>query len=85
MFYSVSTYNNLGFLWLNFYILSSFSLGVKRPGREADHSPPSSSEVKKCVELYLHSQYAFMAWCLVKYREFTLPLEVFRAVIAQSV
>jgi hypothetical protein len=31
-----------------------FYLGVKRPGREADHSPPSSSEVKECVELYLH-------------------------------
>jgi hypothetical protein len=31
------------------------SLEVKRPGREADHSPPSSAEVKKCVELYLHS------------------------------
>jgi hypothetical protein len=29
--------------------------GVKRPGREADHSPPSSAEVKKCVVLYLHS------------------------------
>jgi hypothetical protein len=29
--------------------------GVKRPGREADHSPPSSAEVKECVELYLHS------------------------------
>jgi hypothetical protein len=28
--------------------------GVKRPGREADHSPPSSAEVKECVELYLH-------------------------------
>jgi hypothetical protein len=27
--------------------------GVKRPGREADHSPPSSAEVKECVELYL--------------------------------
>jgi hypothetical protein len=27
---------------------------MKRPGREADHSPPSSAEVKKCVELYLH-------------------------------
>jgi hypothetical protein len=26
------------------------SLGVKRPGREADHSPPSSAEVKECVE-----------------------------------
>jgi hypothetical protein len=28
---------------------------VKRPGREADHSPPSSAEVKECVELDLHS------------------------------
>jgi hypothetical protein len=24
--------------------------GVKRPGREADHSPPSSAEVKECVD-----------------------------------
>jgi hypothetical protein len=31
------------------------SLGVKRPGGEADHSPPSSAEVKESVELYLHS------------------------------
>jgi hypothetical protein len=31
------------------------SLGVKRPGREADHSPPSSAEVKEWAELYLHS------------------------------
>jgi len=23
-------------------------------GREADHSPPSRAEVKKCVELYLY-------------------------------
>jgi hypothetical protein len=29
--------------------------GVKRAGHEADHSPPSSAEVKECVELYLHS------------------------------
>jgi hypothetical protein len=29
--------------------------GVKRPGRETDHSLPSSVEVKECVELYLHS------------------------------
>jgi hypothetical protein len=32
-------------------------LEVKRPGREADHSPPSSAEVKECVELYLLSLY----------------------------
>jgi hypothetical protein len=31
------------------------SLGVKRPGREADHSPPSSAEVEEWVELYFHS------------------------------
>jgi hypothetical protein len=31
------------------------SLGLKRLGREADHSPPSSAEVKECVELYIHS------------------------------
>jgi hypothetical protein len=24
-------------------------------GREADHSPPSSTEVKEWVEMYLHS------------------------------
>jgi hypothetical protein len=29
-------------------------LGVKRPGRESDNSPPSSAEVKEWVELYLH-------------------------------
>jgi hypothetical protein len=29
--------------------------GVKRPGRKTDHSPLSSTEVKECVELYLHS------------------------------
>jgi hypothetical protein len=36
------------------WVPSALSLGVKRPGREADHSPPSSAEVKG-VELYLHS------------------------------
>jgi hypothetical protein len=30
-------------------------LGCKAAGREADHSPPSSAEVKECVELYFHS------------------------------
>jgi len=30
-------------------------LGVKRPGRAIDHPTPSSTEVKKRVELYLYS------------------------------
>jgi hypothetical protein len=37
------------------WLTGDLSLEVKRPGREADHSPPSSAEVKECVELYLHS------------------------------
>jgi hypothetical protein len=37
------------------WVTGALSLGVKRPGHEADHSPPSSAEVKKCMELYLHA------------------------------
>jgi hypothetical protein len=35
------------------------SLGIKQAGREADHSPPSSAEIKECVELYLRSPIRF--------------------------
>jgi hypothetical protein len=37
------------------WIPEPLSLGVKRPAREADHSSPSSAEVKEWVELYLRS------------------------------
>jgi hypothetical protein len=39
----------------NQWVPRTLSLGVKRPWREADHSPPPSAEVKECVELLLHS------------------------------
>jgi hypothetical protein len=29
------------------WVPGAFSLGLKRPGREADHLPPTSAEVKK--------------------------------------
>jgi hypothetical protein len=29
------------------WVPGALSLGVKRPGREADHSPPSSAQVKE--------------------------------------
>jgi hypothetical protein len=32
-----------------------FSPEVKQMDREADHSPPTSAEVKKNVDLYIHS------------------------------
>jgi hypothetical protein len=41
------------------WIIGAPSLGIKRPGREADHSPTSSAEIKECVELYLHSPIRF--------------------------
>jgi hypothetical protein len=37
------------------WVPGALSQGLKRPGREADHSPPSTAEVKESVELYLHS------------------------------
>jgi hypothetical protein len=51
--------------------------GVKRPGREADHSPPTSTEVKTMWIYTSTSPYAFMTQCLVKHRDnFTLPLPI---------
>jgi hypothetical protein len=37
------------------WVLVALSLQVKQRGHEADYSPPSSAEVKECMELYLHS------------------------------
>jgi hypothetical protein len=37
------------------WVQGPLSVGVKRPGREADHSSPSSAEVKEWLELYIHS------------------------------
>jgi hypothetical protein len=42
------------------------SLGVKRAGREADHSHPCSAEVKNACSCTSTLQYAFMVWCSVK-------------------
>jgi hypothetical protein len=42
-------------------VLEDLSLGVKRPGREANHSPPASAEVKKMWLYTSTPPYAFMA------------------------
>jgi hypothetical protein len=40
--------------------------GVKRPGREADHSPQSSVARSTVLELYLYQPpHVFIAWCLI--------------------
>jgi len=38
--------------------------GVKRPGREADHSTPSSAEVKNAWRYTSTPQHVFVVWCL---------------------
>jgi hypothetical protein len=49
-------------------------MGVKRPERVADHSPPSSAEVKNAWGYTSTPQSAFKAWYLVKHRDFTFTL-----------
>jgi hypothetical protein len=45
--------------------------GIKLPGREADHSPPFSAEVKNEWNYTSTPQYVFMAWCLINGHVFT--------------
>jgi hypothetical protein len=52
------------------WVPGALSLGEKRLGCEADHSPPSSAEVKNAWS-YTSTQYAFMVWCLVKKKAWT--------------
>jgi hypothetical protein len=47
------------------WVLGALSSGVKRQGREADHSPPVSAEAKKMGIYTSISSYAFMAQCLI--------------------
>jgi hypothetical protein len=43
------------------WVPGALSPGVKRPGREADHPPPTSAEVKKILIYTSTPHYAFMA------------------------
>jgi hypothetical protein len=45
------------------WVPRDLSLGVKRQGREADHSPPSRAEVKNAWSYISTPQYAFIACC----------------------
>jgi hypothetical protein len=47
------------------WVSAALCLVKKRLVREADHSPPSSAEVKECGATPPLPQYAFMALCSV--------------------
>jgi len=52
--------------------------GVKLSGREADHSPPSSAEVKNAWSYAPFPQYVITAWSFVKLRDnFMLTLQIY--------
>jgi hypothetical protein len=48
------------------WVKGAFCPGVKQAGRDADHSPPSSPEVRNARSYTSTSQYVFMAF---KYRD----------------
>jgi hypothetical protein len=43
--------------------------GGKTAGYEANHSPPSTAEVKNACSCNSTLPFVFLAWCLVKYRD----------------
>jgi hypothetical protein len=49
-------------------------MGVKRAGREADHSPPSITKVKNVRRYTSTPQHTFMAWCSFKAQGQLSPL-----------
>jgi hypothetical protein len=70
------------------WVPGTLSLGVKRPGCEAHHSPPSSAEVKEYVELYLHSPNTpSLRDAQLKYKHrdnFTLTLSLFLLILSSN-
>jgi hypothetical protein len=68
------------------WVPGALSLGVKRPGREADHLPPSSVEVKNAWSYNSTPQCVFMVWCLVKHKDnFTFYLCYFHCILKKSI
>jgi hypothetical protein len=69
-FFFLSAPSCLDRLWgpRNQWVPWALPPGVKRPERNADHSFPSSTEVKNSRSYTSTPQYVFTAWCLVKHR-----------------
>jgi len=54
------------------YVPGALSLGVKRPGREVDHLPPSNDEIKNAWSYTsIFPEHVFTGWCIIKHIDFT--------------
>jgi hypothetical protein len=61
------------------------SLGAKLPGRKAEHTPPTSAEVKNAWSYTSTPQYVSVAWCLVKHRDkFTFTFTINSSNMAEA-
>jgi hypothetical protein len=68
------------------WVQGALSVGLKRPGREVDHSPPPSTEVKNAWSHTSIPQCIFMARFLVKYRDnFTFTVLVILKLVNKNV
>jgi hypothetical protein len=47
------------------WLLGALSLGIKQQRREADHSPPSITEVKNSTAITFTLLYVLMVWYLI--------------------
>jgi hypothetical protein len=57
------------------WVPGALSPRIKRPGREADHSPPDSADVKKNVDLYIHSPIRLHGVVFEHRNNFSLPYQ----------
>jgi len=63
LFFATSSRPDLGTTQLpTEWTSGSFTPGVKRPGREADHAPPYYAEVKNAWSYTSTAHFVFMAW-----------------------
>jgi hypothetical protein len=68
------------------WVPGALSLRLKRPWREADHSPPSSAEVKELAEPYIHSTNT-PSWrgAQLKHRDiFAFPFDTLYCIITDT-
>jgi hypothetical protein len=63
----------------------ALSPAVKRTEREADHSPPSSAEVKECVDLYLYTPIRLHGMVLSAFTFFSMYQVILQLTVSQSV
>jgi hypothetical protein len=65
-------------------VSEELSLGIKRPGRESDHSLQSSAEVKNAWSYTSTPPYVFLVWDFVKHSNNLLSLSLKSPILRES-